>query len=399
MTHPIKYGLSHLGIFSAIGANPQTTADNLFSGNASFMSEFRLRTTGTLVPRAVAIAEPQALPQHLTPYDCRNHRLGYAAFQQIEPQVIELRERLGPHRIGVVLGSSTAGLDATEQAFEQWQQTGSLPEIYDFKRQHAMGSVSEVIAKAAGVTGPAYTLSTACTSSAKAMISARDLLATGLCDAVITGGVDTLCDLTINGFAALGAVSERQCLPMSRNRTGLNIGEGAALFIITRDPAPVNLIGGGETCDAHHMTAPHPEGIGAEASMRAALRDANLNPADIDYLNLHGTATPQNDAMEAIAVDRVFTNIPCSSTKPFVGHTLGAAGAIEAAFLWLSLTNRSETGYPLPPHIWDQQPDPDLPRLNLVKIGERATRENAHFMSNSFAFGGNNCSLILEGSP
>jgi 3-oxoacyl-[acyl-carrier-protein] synthase-1 len=229
------------------------------------------------------------------------------------------------------------------------------------------------------------------------MISARDLLATGFCDAVITGGVDTLCDLTLNGFEALAALSRSRCLPMSRNRTGLNIGEGAALMIMTREDGPVRLIGGGESGDAHHMTAPHPEGLGAERAMREALRDARLEPADIAYLNLHGTATPQNDAMEAKAVARIFDAVPTSSTKPLVGHCLGAAGAIEAAFCWLAL-QADENRVPLPPHIFDGEIDVEIPVPRLVSVGETVLREGpTRMMSNSFAFGGNNCALILEG--
>jgi len=391
------YGLETLGIVCALGSDVASVATRLFSGEADRLTDHLLRSTRVTVPTG-RVQEPlPTLPDDLARYDCRNHRLAYAAFLQIEEAVAALVDRFGADRIGVVLGSSTAGLDATEHAYEIWKKEGALPPRYDYKRQHAMGSVAAVIAAAAGARGPGYTLSTACTSSAKAMISARDLLATGFVDAVITGGVDTLCDLTLNGFEALAALSRERCQPMSRNRTGLNIGEGAALFVMTRASGPVDLIGGGESGDAHHMTAPHPEGAGAERAMRAALRDANLAPGDIAYLNLHGTATPQNDAMEALAVARVFDGVRAGSTKPLVGHCLGAAGAIEAAFCWLAL-HETDGSVRLPPHVFDGEIDPEIPVPRLTRAGETLTGPGPfRMMSNSFAFGGNNCALILEG--
>ncbi len=390
-------GLTSLGIICALGSGPAAVAARLFASQAEPLDHHRLRTTGEIT-RVGAVHQPlPPLPAEHVVYECRNHRLAQAAFRQIEQEVAALCQRFGARRVGVVLGSSTAGLDATEEAYAAWKQTGALPARYDYKRQHAMGSVSSVIADLAGLKGPTYTLSTACTSAAKAMISARDLILAGHCDAVVTGGVDTLCHLTLNGFEALGALSREVCLPMSANRSGLNIGEGAALFVMTREYAAINLVGSGESTDAHHMSAPHPEGIGAEACMREALKDAGLTPGDIDYINLHGTATRQNDAMEALAVSRLFPETPCSSTKPLVGHCLGAAGSIEAAFCWLALAAGQDGRYPLPPHHWDGVADPDLPRLNLALPGSSLERKGpAHFLSSSYAFGGNNCAIILK---
>lgn len=397
-----EYFLDHLGLVCALGEGQDTVAERLFAGDATALIPHQLRTTGNEVFTGTIQTEVPPLPDALKAYDCRNHRLSLVALKQMMKAIEALKAEFGPHRIGVVLGSSTAGLDATEKAYAHWTHTGALPSGYDFKRQHSMGSVAAVVAAATGVTGPAYTLSTACTSSAKALISARDLLATGFCDAVITGGVDTLCDLTLNGFEALGALSRQPCLPMSANRSGLNIGEAAAFFIMRRCDGntprdAVRLIGAGESSDAHHMTAPHPEGEGAELAMSRALSDAGRDAAAVAYLNMHGTATPQNDAMEAKAVARVFDGIPCSSTKPFVGHTLGAAGAIEAAFCYLSFLQAAKGSYPLPPHIFDDKPDPDIPALNLVKVGQTlpVRADETLFMSNSFAFGGNNCSLLF----
>jgi 3-oxoacyl-[acyl-carrier-protein] synthase-1 len=209
--------------------------------------------------------------------------------------------------------------------------------------------------------------------------------------------VDTLCGLTANGFVSLQAVAKGLTNPMSRNRSGITLGEGAALFVVTREPGGVQLLGAGESNDAHHMSAPEPEGKGAEACMRAALVDAGLEPEAIAYLNLHGTGTPQNDATESAAVERVFARpVPCSSTKPLVGHALGASGALEAGFCWMMLERRDGTRITPPPHRWDGLRDPELPALALVPEASwiHASAPTA-IMSNSFGFGGSNCSVIL----
>lgn len=391
-------GLHTLGMLNALGNRPQEIYTALVSGKENPLSTKVLTHTGESVPVAAVDTELEPLTGALSVYDCRNHRLGVAAYRQIEASVETAKARYGAHRIGVVLGSSTAGLDATEAAYEMWSKTGSLPDRYDYRRQHAMGSVSEVIAVAAGLDGPRYTLSTACTSSVKAMVSARGLIEQGFCDAVITGGVDTLCQLTLAGFDALGTVSRKRANPMSAGRDGLNIGEGAALFLMTKEPGKVNLIGAGESCDAHHMSAPHPEGEGAEAAMRAALADADLDPRSITYLNLHGTATPHNDAMEAKAVHRLFGEVYCSSTKPMTGHTLGAAGAVEAGFCWSVIQFAENGALHLPPHHWDGIVDETVPSCRLVAPGTvLPVRGKVYMMSNSFAFGGNNCSIVLAG--
>ena len=240
----------------------------------------------------------------------------------------------------------------------------------------------------------------ACTSGARALLSAHRLLQQGLCDAVICGGVDSLCRLTLNGFSALEAVSAEPCNPFSLNRHGINIGEGAALFLMTRERSPIAFLGGGASSDAHHISAPHPEGLGARMAMAKALTSAGLQAGDINYLNLHGTATAHNDVMESKAVHELFAaDLPCSSSKPMTGHTLGAAGALEAAFCWLVLSEYNQDGL-LPPHLWDGQADPALAPLRLVEAGERLQRASGRrLMSNSFAFGGNNVALILGDAP
>nr|MDJ0786912.1 beta-ketoacyl synthase N-terminal-like domain-containing protein [Myxococcota bacterium] len=275
-------------------------------------------------------------------------------------------------------------------------ETQAFTPDFDYA-QLEFGGLAGFVAACVGARGPAYTLSTACSSGARALASARSLLRLGLCDAVVAGAADTLCGLTTGGFTALHAVDPDRTNPMSRNRRGLNLGEAAAMFLLTRDSEGVQLLGVGESSEAHHMSAPDPEGAGAAAAMRAALADAGAEPEEILYLNLHGTGTEQNDAMESAAVAQVLgTATPCSSTKPLVGHTLGAAGAVEAAVCWLMLEEASADSLALPPHCFDGERDPALPEIALATKGQRVARRGRDLlMTNSFGFGGNNCTLVL----
>ena len=338
---------------------------------------------------------PAALDRHA----CRNNALSLAALLQIERAVRDAIATVSSPRVGVVMGSSTAGIAAAEDAVAAYDRSGRLPAAFHYA-QLELGGVAEFVADYLDVTGPCYTISTACSSGAKALASARTLLQLGLCDVVIAGGTDSLCRTTANGFSALKAVSDEPSVPFSRNRSGFTLGEGSAVFLLTREAGGIQLVGTGESSDAHHMSAPHPEGAGAEAAMRAALADARLGADSIDYLNLHGTGTTLNDIVEAKAVHRIFGDgVACSSTKPLVGHTLGASGALEAAFCWMVLHATERGRLPLIPHHWDDEPDPEIPHIRLapraetVSVGPRATA-----MSNSFGFGGNNCSLILSTS-
>ncbi len=275
---------------------------------------------------------------------------------------------------------------------------GVWPADYHY-RQQEIGSPAEFLARFLELPGIAYTVSTACSSSAKTLGSARQLLELDLCDAVICGGSDSLCKLTLNGFTALEAMSSARCEPFAANRDGINIGEGAALFLMVKNEYGdgILLAGIGESSDAHHISAPHPDGIGAEAAMRAALADAGIDVHAIDYINLHGTATPLNDAMESAAVYRVFgENTPCSSTKPLTGHTLGAAGATEAALCWLLLSDINSNRM-LPAQINTATPDGTLAKIKLLRTTETLPNENIlRMLSNSFAFGGSNAAVILE---
>jgi 3-oxoacyl-[acyl-carrier-protein] synthase-1 len=344
-------------------------------------------------------ALPAGMPSH---YDSRNNRLLLDAVLQIEPALRATVARYGNTRVGIVLGTSTSGVNENAAAFHTLAQNGAWPPEFDYRRQ-ALAAPSAFLADWLGLAGPAYTLSTACTSSARALLSAKRLLAMDVCDAVVCGGVDTLCRLTINGFAALEALATARCNPFSAHRDGINIGEGAAVFIMQRDrPAgrAVALLGGGASSDAWHMSAPDPTGAGAAQAMRAALADAGMRPADIGWLNLHGTATQHNDAMESKAVAAVFPEgVACTSTKPLTGHTLAAAGAIEAALCWAVLDETGLAGR-LPPQCWDGVADTTLPPLDLTTAGRSLPSDRPRVaMSNSFAFGGSNASLILGALP
>jgi 3-oxoacyl-[acyl-carrier-protein] synthase-1 len=270
-----------------------------------------------------------------------------------------------------------------------------LPESFDV-RQQELGSVAEFVACYLRLEGPAFTVSTACSSSALALASGRRLLNAGLADVVIAGGADSLCRLTVNGFRALSALSSGYCNPFSRNRDGTMIGEGAAVFLMQREEAEIALYGAGASSDAYSMTAPEPQGHGVELAVRQALQDADLSPEDIDYIQLHGTATQQNDAMESALVRRLFGDgTPCSSSKGQVGHTLGAAGAMGAAHCWLAAGDLNCEAL-LPPHVWDGEAEEELLNDTLVQPGQKLdpTRKGI-FLSNAFAFGGSNLSLVI----
>lgn len=395
------WGLPRMGMVCALGSDPEAILDALTSTSEESLRPFFLRTRGESVLAGRVSMELPPLTGELSEFDCRNHRLAAMAYGQIDDGVREAISRFGADRVGVVVGSSTSGLDATEQGHARWLETGVFPPELGSPHQNAMGSSSELIARLSDARGIRYTVSTACTSGAKALASAADLIESGRLDAVITGGVDTLCEMTLNGFAALGALSASRARPMARDRDGLNIGEGAAIFLMTRESAPIRLIGFGESSDAYHMSAPRPDASGALASMRAALTRGGLDPGDIDYVNLHGTGTIQNDRMESDAVSSLLGEVACSSTKPRLGHCLGAAGAIEFGVSWLVARRALDRGSaPLPIHAVDGELDPELAPLRLVRQPVSvAGRVPIRILSNSFAFGGNNCTLILESSP
>lgn len=386
--------LNQLGLLCALGNSPAEVAAALRAGVSPGMQMRAGYLEGREVMVGEVLAEPPSIAHLPLRQRSRNNAMMLAALAQIRPAVDAAIARFGPQRVAVVLGTSTSGIAEGERAMRMKVAQGEFPPDYVYGQQE-LGSPARCLAEVLGVQGPAYVISTACSSSARALISAARLLRSGVVDAVISGGVDTLCAFTVSGFAALDSISAERCNPFSANRHGINIGEGAALFLVSRDEASVTLAGWGESSDAHHMSAPDPSGRGAETAMRDALRRAGLSPAEIDYVNVHGTATPHNDAMEGPAVARVFgEGVQISSTKPLTGHTLGAAGAIEAAIAWLALQPDNTAGW-LPPHLWDGVADPALPPLRLVEPGMELGRRPRHVLSNSFAFGGSNATLLL----
>ncbi len=329
-----------------------------------------------LVPGELpTIAEPE--------FDMRTNRLLLHAVQSFRTEIDSFLARYGSSRVAIVLGASNTGIDEAQRNVDRWLDEGAKPSEMQFS-QIELGTPTDYLKRLLGVKGPVYTVSTACSSSTKAFAAARRLIELGIVDAAIVGGVDGRCRFAMNGFHALGALAQGRCRPLAEDRDGINLGEGVALFTLERververgEKVGVCLAGCGESSDAYHATAPDPEGHGAEAAMRAALADAGMTASDIAYLNLHGTGTLANDSMEMKAVGRIF-NLPESamnspfdlsgvrpvieSTKSMTGHCLGAAGAIEAAICWLYISSGHVKG---------------------------------PAMSNSFAFGGSNASVIL----
>jgi 3-oxoacyl-[acyl-carrier-protein] synthase-1 len=386
--------LNECALVCALGDEPEAIRRRLLLEAASGLEVSEACSPGRPLPIGpvrAALPDVGHLPLTL---QSRNNQLALAALGRIRPAVDAAIARYGAARVGVVVGTSTSGVGATEAAIAAHAASGELPADFHYGQQE-MGSPAALLARELGIGGPAYVHSSACSSSAKALASAARLINMGLCDAVVTGGVDTLCAFTVAGFSALESVSSTQCNPLSAARRGINLGEGAALFLMSRQPAAVALCGWGESSDGHHMSAPDPAGGGARIAMLQALRRAGLQPDQVDYINLHGTATIQNDAMESRAVAELFgQEVAVSSTKPFTGHTLGAAGAVEAAFCWLAMQDDNPDGL-LPPHLWDGEQDPALPVLNVARPGARLGRPIRYALSNSFAFGGSNAALVF----
>ncbi|TNF35209.1 MAG: beta-ketoacyl-[acyl-carrier-protein] synthase family protein [Gammaproteobacteria bacterium] len=388
--------LSALGMLNALGNNTDEVLANLLAGSAPGMRKESGWVPGRELPVGRVTAELPPLPAGMTAFDCRNNRLLLAALAQIRPAIDAAITRYGADRIAIVIGSSTSGIGEGEAGLKDKIRHGQWPEGYHY-RQQEIGTAAECVARALQLDGMAYTISTACSSSAKALGSARRLLAMDLCDAVICGGADSLCQLTLNGFTALESVSPEVCEPLADGRDGITIGEAAAVFLMEKGSSGIVLAGVGESADAHHISAPQPEGIGAEAAMRAALADAGIEAGQLDYINLHGTATPLNDAMETAAVFRVAGDrVPVSSTKPLTGHTLGAAGATEAGLCWLLLSSHNRDG--LLPAQRNQRPaDPALAAVQVLRTSQALPHKaTLYALSNSFAFGGSNASLVLE---
>lgn len=373
----------------ALGPRPAQIAPALFAATPQTVSSHASLLDGRSVPvgRLPFDIGPH-LPDDVTGRS-RTNRLLTHAYADIAPLAAAMIETYGAHRVGVVVGTSTAGVGEGGEAIAARLGDRPWPAGFDFDVQE-LYDPARALVQLSGAGGPAYVVSTACTSGAKAIAAGARMIVADLCDAVICGGVDSLCDLTLNGFGALEALSDVVSNPFSVNRKGINIGEGAGLFVLSREPSGHRVAGWGESSDAHHISAPDPTGTGAETAARKALAMAGLDAADIGYVHLHGTGTSLNDRMEAGAVNRVFgPDTPCSSTKPMTGHTLGAAGALQAAFCLMSATDGR-----LPPHLWDGELDPELAPVRLVQPGD-SDRAGRYSLSASYAFGGNNAALIL----
>ena len=329
-------------------------------------------------------------------FDCRNNRL--AAITLREDNFIEsvavARQRHGAARIGVFVGTSTSGLQQTEAAYRRLDPiTGRLPPDFDYSRTHNTYSLARFVREALGLAGPAFVVSTACAATAKVFATAARMIAADVCDAAVVGGADTLCATTLYGFHSLGVMSEEPCRPFNSERCGISIGEAAGFVLLERPDHrhgadTILLLGYGESSDAYHMSSPHPEGLGARLALEAALASAGMKPDAIDYINLHGTATSVGDSAEDRAVFDVFgAATPCNSTKGFAGHTLGASGVVEAAFCALAMQNEFVPGSP---HTRSVDP-----RLKSRYVREGYPVHIERVVSNSFGFGGANCSIVL----
>jgi 3-oxoacyl-[acyl-carrier-protein] synthase I len=337
----------------------------------------------------------------LSDFECRNHRLAQLGLLQdgFAAAVEAAKARYGAQRVGVFMGTSTSGILETERAYRRRDpESGALPSDFRYAHAHNPYSLAAFVRAFFALRGPAMSISSACSSGAKIFGSARRMLEAGLIDAAVVGGVDSLCLTTLYGFNSLELLSTQPCKPFDVARMGISIGEAAAFVLLERpqrkadqtpasDAERIMLLGIGESTDAHHMSSPHPEGLGARLAMQAALAAAKVDARGIDYINLHGTGTLSNDAAESRAVNALFDGTPCSSTKGATGHTLGAAGTLEAVIAALALRHQL-----VPAGIQTTHPDPAL-GLNYVLTSRIARLRTV--LSNSFGFGGTNCSLVL----
>jgi 3-oxoacyl-[acyl-carrier-protein] synthase-1 len=334
------------------------------------------------------------LPESLSEFSCRNNQLALLGLEQDSflSRGLAAVKKYGSDRVGVFMGTSTSGILQTEKAYLESADLSGLPDWYHYSGTQNIYSLAEFVRRCIGANGPSIAISTACSSSAKVFASAQRAMRAGLCDAAIVGGVDSLCLTTLYGFHSLQLISDDICRPADINRKGLSIGEAAGFALL--EPLDQGgddfLLGYGESSDAYHMSSPHPEGHGALAAMNDALHRAGLVPGDIDYINLHGTATAANDLSESRAVRQLFgSDTPCSSSKGWTGHTLGAAGIVEAVFSLLCIKHDLVLK-----SINTQQLDPQI-QINIV--GSSFSKPVHKVLSNSFGFGGSNCSLILGG--
>ena len=388
--------LSHFTATSCAGPGQSATLASLLERRSGLKPcDFDTVDLATWIG-AVEGVDSEVLRTDLQAFDCRNNRLAQLGLRQddFDHAVRAAAGRLGHRRVGVFIGTSTSGILQTELAYRRRDpMTGALPADFIYATTHNTYSVADFVQLYFGLAGPAVVVSSACSSSAKVFASAARMMAAGLIDAAVVGGVDSLCLTTLYGFNSLGLVSSEPCRPFDVARNGISIGEAAGFALLERVPDDLDsdavlLLGLGESSDAHHMSSPHPQGLGARIAMQNALKTARLEASDIDYINLHGTATPNNDAAETLAVAAVFGSAtPCSSTKGATGHTLGAAGGVEAVICALALQN----GF-LPGGVNTNTLDPALALNYLMDNRQQPVNR---VLSNSFGFGGTNCSVVF----
>ncbi|MBP5401973.1 MAG: 3-oxoacyl-ACP synthase [Treponema sp.] len=393
--------LSHPGVICAAGKNPEELWESCLNGSQNGIKKVTAVSGKDFY--AGRIDDPLLSPVQHAKYDMRIIRILKNAVDQIMPQVKGAVEKYGPERVGVCLGSCDNGSEFSLKAHRTFFESGKFPKGYELEVQGA-DYPAKFVKEFCGVKGPAFVFSTACSSSGSAVYKARELIQAGLIDAAVTGGVDIASDTVLLGFDSLEAVSDEITNPFSRNRKGITLGEGAAVFVLSRDKISgaddefsCVLKGIGESADASHITAPLEDGSGAAGAIKSALSDAGLVPDEIDYINLHGTGTHLNDAMEAKALEAVFgalaEKIPASTTKPLTGHTLGAASSLELAICYMALKNSACKK--LPVQVWDGEREENMPHLNFVGRDFKLNKEIKTVMSNSFGFGGCNISLII----
>jgi 3-oxoacyl-[acyl-carrier-protein] synthase I len=383
---------------TGLAITASTIVSAMGAGAAATLGALRSRRSG-LVPNpfggdgwvgCVGEIEAHRLPASLAAYDCRNNRLADMALQTdgFGRAVGAAIARHGADRIAVVLGTSTSGVLAAEEAYAARDPDGALPAGFDYAHTHDMASLPRYVRAALGLRGPALAVSTACASAARSFADAHHLIAAGVCDAAVVGGADTLCRLTLEGFASLELIAPTPCRPCDAARNGISVGEAAGFALLERGDGGIRLLGYGATSDGYHMSSPHPQGAGAIGAMREALVTAGLPPDSVDYVHLHGTGTRANDAVEDSAVATVFgPDVPCSSTKGWSGHTLGASGILAAAIAGLCL----EHGF-MPGCLSVDMVDPAFRAHILTANLDRPVRR---VMLNAFGFGGINCSLLL----
>ncbi|MGH7101587.1 MAG: beta-ketoacyl-[acyl-carrier-protein] synthase family protein [Acetobacteraceae bacterium] len=387
--------LTAIGMVSAMGLGSEATLAALRQRRSGLAPcDFAGESLAGHVGRVRGVEEA-ALPPHLAGFDCRNNRLANMALEadSFAEACAAARERHGAGRIAVVVGTSTSGILSCEDAYRRRDPaSGALPGDFDYTRTQDLFSLARFVRLTLGLRGPALALSTACASSARSFMDARTLIESGVSDAAVVGGADSLCRMTLRGFAALELISPDPCRPCAAQRSGISIGEAAGFALIERAESThgtgVALLGCGATSDGYHMSAPDPRGAGAAGAMREALGSAGVPPEAVDYVNLHGTGTRANDEMEDAAVVSVFgTATPCSSTKAWSGHALGASGILGAAIAVLCIRH----GF-MPGCLGVTEPDPSFRARILLDNVAGPVRL---VMSNSFGFGGINCSLLF----